>query len=98
MNRFFILVLTVFLLIGFFACGQKQEQEQQTTTEETMTTDTTMVAEGMVECDGDCGMTMDPAKMITYVEGEDTLHFCSEGCKDKYLAKEDVESEEETEM
>ena len=52
----------------------------------------------MAECAGGCGMTMEKEKMVAHEQDGETIYFCSEKCKENYMAKEKEEgAEEETE-
>ncbi|MFC2088905.1 hypothetical protein ACFLSX_04825 [Calditrichota bacterium] len=94
MLRFLIFLMTLFLIFAFFACGGEKKEEAAKT--EAQVEEATA---GMIDCDGECGMKMAEADMVTYVQEGDTLHFCSEKCKEHYLAaeKEEGDMEEEPE-
>ncbi len=89
MLRFFIFIMVLSLVFVFVACsGEKQEEAAQTETqvEEAATA-------GLVDCSGGCDMKMEQAKMVSYAQESDTLYFCSDKCKNDYLAKEKTEGE-----
>lgn len=98
----FLLVLLV-LAAAFImvACEKKQETTGEATTEETTTeesAETTMesaVSDTGMATDPVCGMTMEKSKMVAYEEDGETIYFCSEECKDKYLAEKATEEEKE---
>lgn len=93
MVKYFTLLMTLFLIFAFFACGGEKKEEAVKT--EAQVEEATA---GMIDCDGECGMKMAKADMVTYVQEGDTLHFCSEKCKEHYLAaEEEGEMEEEPE-
>ena len=93
MSKLMVVFFCVILTLLFFACKAEQQAETEMQEQEQVTTvepDTTQVT-----CPA-CGMTMAKADMVTYdVDGE-TYHFCSEGCRDQYLAdlEENIEVED----
>ncbi len=94
MFRFLTFVVVIFLVFVFAACsGEKKDEAVHTEThgEETATA-------GLADCSGSCDMKMEQAKMVAFVQESDTLYFCSDKCKNNYLAAEEKEgdSKEET--
>ncbi len=96
-----VLYFFFLLLIGatLIMCSgeQKSEVEEEATEEATSTVvdDTTMA-----QCEGGCGMTVEKDKMIAHEIDGETHYFCSEMCKENYLAskqEEALEGEEEEE-
>jgi len=89
-----ILIVTFCFILAFviLACKAEQKAESEMQQQEQVTT--VEPDSGQATCPG-CGMTMATAEMIAYdVDGE-THHFCSEGCKDNYLAQhEEMEGED----
>jgi len=87
MKRIFLLFMLLSLGAILIMCSG--EQKQEATTEETAPeVTTTVVADtSMAMCDGGCAMQMDKAKMVSHtIEGK-KHYFCSEMCKENYLAK-----------
>ena len=91
MFRLFISFVILLLALALIACGgeKKAETEMQAEPE----AQTAVVDSSMATCPG-CGMTMEKGKMIAQVVDSDTLHFCSEGCRDNYLANLPEEEED----
>jgi len=96
MTKLTIVIFCFILAFVFFACKSEQKSESEMQQQEEVTTvesDT-----GQATCPA-CGMTMAQAEMITFEVDGETLHFCSEGCKDHYLAQQqDMEESEESEI
>jgi hypothetical protein len=68
---------------------QKQESKVEEATEETPSTavsDTSMAV-----CAGGCGMEVEKAKMVSHEVDGEKHYFCSEMCKENYLASKEVE-------
>jgi len=90
-NVLFVLFALLLTLTLVNCSGEKKAETEMETTEqvETVSADTAMAT-----CPA-CNMTMAEAEMITHVVENDTLHFCSEGCKKHYLAQQDEVGSEE---
>jgi YHS domain-containing protein len=91
MGRILIIVSAAILLLFMFACsGEKKMDVKQINNQQTqITTEDTSKA----ICPG-CGMEMAKKEMIQYVTNGQTLYFCSEHCKENYLATLDDKTEE----
>jgi YHS domain-containing protein len=79
-----ILILILSLTIIMCSGEKNQEIKQKTDSESTVKSE-------LVDCPG-CNMKMEKSKMITHVTNGDTLYFCSEYCKENYLAKQEKKS------
>ena len=93
MFKLFISIIVVLLALALVACGGEKKAETKTEAEseaQTAVVDSSMT---MATCPG-CGMTMEKSKMIAHVADDDTLYFCSEGCRDNYLANLPAEEED----
>ena len=96
---YFILLLAIGATLIMCSAEQKSEVKEEATQEEATTVvDDTLMA----ECAGGCGMTVEKAKMVTHEVDGKTHYFCSEMCKENYLAsmqeKEEEGEEEEEEL
>lgn len=90
MAKLFYILFSFVLVIAFIACtGEKTEEQAEPETEAAVEK---VLDENMAECAGGCEMTMEKEKMVA-LEQEDgeTLYFCSDKCKEAYLAKEKEE-------
>ena len=89
--RYLILAIFVFLLaFVIVACQAEKKEEVKTEPEPAATTvnaDTVKIT-----CQG-CGMVHTKSEMTAYEIDGDTMYFCSEQCKDNYLATREKESE-----
>ena len=89
MTKLLYFLLSVVLVVAFIACtGEKVEEQAETEVEATVEK---AMDENMAECAGDCGMTMEKEKMVAHEHDGDTTYFCSEKCKEAYMAKEKEE-------
>ena len=92
MSKLFYILLSFVLVFVFVACtGEKAQEKTEMDTEATVEK---VMDENMAACAADCGMTMEKEKMIAVEEDGETKYFCSEKCKEAYMAKEAVEDEE----
>jgi YHS domain-containing protein len=83
MNKLVTLSLLVLILVAFMACSGEKKVEtgtRQMQQSQTSATDTTKAT-----CPG-CGMEMAKSEMVKYEADGKTLYFCSEYCKENYLA------------
>jgi YHS domain-containing protein len=95
MAKLFYILLSFVLVFAFIACtGEKTEEQAETETEAEATVEKAL-DENMAECASGCGMTMEKEKMVAHEHDGETLYFCSDKCKDDYLAKEKEEGEAE---
>jgi YHS domain-containing protein len=83
MGRILLTFLLAVLLVALFACSG--EKKTETKTGEMPPAQTTVADTGKAICPG-CGMEMARNEMIPYVVEGKTLYFCSEQCKENYLA------------
>jgi YHS domain-containing protein len=88
MKRVFFVLLLLALGTVLIMCSGEQKPQAEEAATETVVADTAMVA-----CAGECGMKMAEAKMVAHDMDGETMHFCSEGCKENYLAKQETEAE-----
>ena len=78
-------ILMLLVTFSFIACtsdskeAAKTEEKQPATTTEA---DTTKIA-----CDGGCSMVHAKSEMTAYVDDGETKYFCSDHCKEHYLAQ-----------
>jgi YHS domain-containing protein len=83
------LVLLAILLPAFLACtGDKKTgtETRESRSNQNVVADTTKAI-----CPG-CGMEMEKSEMLTYVAGGKTYYFCSEHCRQNFLASVDKDS------
>ena len=95
MKRVLFLLLLFVIGVTLIMCSgeKKEEAAQEATGEATETTIETAVSDtAMATCPG-CGMTMEKSKMVAYEEDGETEYFCSEECKNNYLAEKATEEE-----
>ena len=87
--KFISILLLVFFIFTFGAYGQEKANEPvEKASEKVETADDAKTA----VCSG-CNMEMDKAKMVS-AEIDGKMHyFCSEKCKEAYLAKKDKKKE-----
>ena len=91
MSKVFSYILILLIALAVIACTG--EQKQETTTEEMQPAETTTEVEmAKLTCAG-CGMIHEKSEMTAYVQEGDTLYFCSDQCKEHYLAKQDQSKE-----
>jgi hypothetical protein len=91
MKKTFFLLLLIIIGATLIMCSgeQKQESKVEEATEETPSTavsDTSMAV-----CAGGCGMEVEKAKMVSHEVDGEKHYFCSEMCKENYLASKEVE-------
>jgi YHS domain-containing protein len=91
-----VLFLLVFLAIGATLIMCSGEQKQEATTEEATTeeatqeaTETVVADTALTMCAGGCSMEMEKAKMVSHEIDGETHYFCSEKCKENYMAKKE---------
>ncbi len=91
---FFIWVIVLGVALVMCSAEKKEEVTQEATQEmqQTAVSDT-----GTAVCPG-CGMEMAKAEMVAHEAEGETEYFCSEECKNHYLAekKQEGEMEEKT--
>jgi YHS domain-containing protein len=80
--NFSMLVLSATLLV-FLACSG--EKKSETTTQEIQQIQSAGADTVSATCPG-CNMVMAKSEMIQYTGDGKTLYFCSEQCRDNYLA------------
>jgi YHS domain-containing protein len=91
MKKLFFLMLLLILGATFIMCSGEQKSEANVE-EETQEAASEVVADtSMATCDGGCGMEVEKSKMIAYKMDGETLYFCSEMCKENYLASKKEE-------
>ena len=96
MVKKFLVILMILLALLLLACSG--EKKAETKVEAETETQTAVQSADQATCPG-CNMTMDKDKMITHVAEGDTMYFCSDNCKNKYLAElEETEDDMETEQ
>jgi YHS domain-containing protein len=83
MNKLIIIFIFSVLLLVFINCSG--EKKTDTGTQEVQQTQTTVADTGKAKCPG-CGMVMAKTEMVRYEADGKTMYFCSEHCKDNYLA------------
>ena len=93
MVKLFYVLLSFVLVFAFIACtGEKVEEKAETEAEAAVEK---AMDENMAQCPG-CEMAaMEKEKMVAYEHDGDTTYFCSEKCKEAYLAKESEKGEKE---
>lgn len=91
MFKLFISFVILLLALALIACGG--EKKAETKMEAESQTEAVVADSTMATCPG-CGMTMEKEKMISQVVEGDTMYFCSEGCRDNYLANLPAEEED----
>ena len=94
MTKLLYFLVSMILVFAFIACtGEKVEEKSETEAEATVEK---AMDENMAKCPG-CDMdAMEKEKMVAHEHDGDTTYFCSEKCKEAYLAKEQEEVTEET--
>ena len=91
MKRVLILLFIFLVSATVIMCSGEQKQEatvEEATVEEATeeATSTTVADTSMAMCEGGCAMEREKSKMISHeIDGEEH-HFCSEKCKENYLA------------
>ena len=85
----YIFILSISLIVS--ACTGKKKQDTGTEEMQPAAT-TTEVDTARVTCAG-CGMIHQKSQMIVYVQAGDTVYFCSEQCKENYLARQNESKE-----
>ncbi len=94
MAKLFYTLLSLVLVFAFIACtGEKVEEQTEMETEVEATVEKAL-DENMAECAG-CDMAMEKEKMIAHEHDGETQYFCSEKCKEAYMAKEKEEGTKE---
>jgi len=83
MNRIFMFLFLSVLVLAFFTCSG--EKKTDTGMQGMQQTQTTVADTGKAACPG-CGMEMAKTEMVKYEADGKTMYFCSEHCKDNYLA------------
>lgn len=103
MKRVFFLLLIVAIGATLIMCSGEQKPEATTdeATQEVITdeatqeaTETVVADTANVACAG-CGMEMEKAQMVSHEIDGETHYFCSEECKENYLAKKEKEDTKE---
>ena len=94
MSKVIVISFLGMLMVLLIACSGEKKAEMKTEQQTDTTMTTAVVGEGKATCPS-CNMVMDKSEMIEYVSGEDTLYFCSEGCKKHYLAQQEEPETEE---
>ena len=90
----FLLLLFVIGVTLIMCSGEKKEKAaEEMTGEATESTMESAVSDTAMATDPVCGMTMEKSKMIAYEDDGETVYFCSEECKDKYIAENAAEEE-----
>lgn len=89
MKRVFILLVLLILGIALVMCGGEKKDEFKEEAQQTVVADT-----GKAVCPG-CAMEMEKSKMVAHETDGETEYFCSEECKDNYLASKEGEKSEE---
>jgi YHS domain-containing protein len=94
MKRVFFLL--VIFLIGATLIMCSSEQKQEATVDETTeeATSTTVSDTSMALCAAGCGMEVEKAKMVSHEMDGEKHYFCSEMCKENYLASKKEEKKE----
>jgi YHS domain-containing protein len=89
---FFLLLVLIGATLIMCSGEQKQESKVEEATEETPAT--TVSDTSMAVCAGGCGMEVEKAKMVTHEVDGEKHYFCSEMCKENYLASKKDEKKE----
>jgi YHS domain-containing protein len=76
------------MIVGLTIMMCSGEKKQEATVEETAEepTATTVADTSLAVCAGGCAMEMEKSKMISHEHEGETHYFCSEMCKENYLA------------
>jgi len=90
------LILLLFLLLAATLIMCSSDQKQEATVDEATeeATSTAVVDTSMAVCAGGCGMEVEKAKMVSYEMDGEKHYFCSEMCKENYLASKKEEKKE----
>ena len=91
MYKALFVIIIVLLGAALIACSSEQKQEEATA--ETPET-TTMVADTAAIACGGCDMQHTKAEMAAHEIDGETKYFCSDACKDHYMAKLEKEKSE----
>jgi YHS domain-containing protein len=90
MKNLLYVLLLVIIGTTLIMCGGEQKSEvKEEATEEAAST--TVADTLMAQCEGGCGMTVEKAKMVTHEVDGEKHYFCSEMCKENYLASKQEE-------
>lgn len=89
---FFLLLLLIAATLIMCSSEQKQEAKVDEATEEA--TSTTVADTSMIVCAGGCGMEMEKAKMVSHEIDGEKHYFCSDMCKENYLASKKEEKKD----
>ena len=89
-----ILFLLLLLAVTLIMCSSEQKQEATVDKATEEATSTAVVDTSMVACAGGCGMEVEKAKMVSHEMDGEKHYFCSEMCKENYLASKKEEKKE----
>ena len=88
MKNIIVYIFTLLIAISIIACTSDKQEE--TKTEELQPAATTTEGDTTkIACDGGCGMVHAKSEMTAYVDNGETKYFCSEHCKEHYLAQKE---------
>jgi YHS domain-containing protein len=90
MKNLISIIFAIMLALAVIACTAEKKEEAKTEQEPATTTVTADTAK--ITCAG-CGMVHTKAEMTAHEIDGETMHFCSEQCKEHYLATREKESE-----
>ena len=89
MKHLLIVLVISLITITLLTCSSDKKEAEETQKSETTTVEVDTVK---VTCPG-CGMVHTKAEMTAYDIDGKTMHFCSDMCKDNYIAQKDKENE-----
>ena len=88
MKKLFFLMGMLILAGALIMCSGEQKQEAAQETQQDV--ETTAVSDTTVAMCPGCGMEMARSEMVAYEEDGKTTYFCSEECKENYLASKET--------